>query len=72
MGLKVGFVGFLHPHEENLPIQKGTPLLTNTKMCYKRNGLKNWLFGWFPAPLCDDHKCVYACMHATGSKTDLH
>ena len=31
-------------------------------MCYKRNGVKSLLFGWFLAPSCDDHECAYACM----------
>ena len=32
------------------------------KTCYKRNGLKSWLFCWFLSPSCDDHECAYACI----------
>ena len=78
MGLKVGyFVGFLHPPEENLPIQNSyidaIGLLTNTKTC-KRNRPKSWLFGWSLAPSCDDHEFAYACVSLpfeSGSKTGL-
>ena len=68
-GLKVGFfVGFFHPPEENLIAntkKSYTPMnrfVNEYKMCYKRNGLKSWLFGWFLAPLCDNHECMYICI----------
>ena len=55
------FIGFFHVLEEIVATDEQVYSLANIKTCYKRNGPKSLLFGWFLPPSFDNHECAYAC-----------